>query len=147
MWAIKDNVSFLKKRYLFFAGIVVYGLAFMPHLLIFDRLSNLRAIENFHFFIIRILIFAGIVFSLISIGFVYVCRSVGVSNLHSCMLLLGIITNLLSVLSYWQWYSRASIIRSSLDIVLTFASVEAVAWLSLRLHRLFSRKPVNGGWS
>jgi hypothetical protein len=60
------------------------------------------------------------------------------------MLLLGAVANLVAMFSDWQWYLRASIGISSLHIVFTFASVEAVAWLSLRLHRLFSRKPVNG---
>ena len=148
MWAIQDNVRFLKKRCLFFSGIVVYGLAFILLLIIehFDPSSNLRAIENFYFFIVQISILVGLFFSLISIGFVYICRSVGVYNLYSCMLLLGVIDNLLSVLFYWQWYLRAGIGMSSLHIVLTFASVVAVAWLSLRVRHLFSRKPVNGAW-
>ena len=149
MWATQDNVSSLKKRYLFFSGIVVYSLAFM--LLLFigpsDPSRNLRAIKNFPFFIVHTSILVGLIFSLISIGFVYICRSVGIRNLYACMLLIGVIGNLLPMLSGWQWYLRAGIVRSSFDIALIFAYVVAVAWLSLRLQRLFSRKPVNGAWS
>ena len=141
MWATQDNVSSLKKRYLFFSGIVVYGFAFILLLIIahFDPLSNLGAIET-----VRMSILIGLLFSLISIGFIYICRSVGICNLYACMLLLGVIANLLPMLSDWQSYVGAGIVRSSLDIASIFACVVAVAWLSFRLQRLFSRRPVNG---
>ena len=140
MWAIEDNVSSLKKRYLFFSGIVVYGFAFRLFFIVerFDPLSNLGAIET-----VRTLILGGIIFSLISIGFIYICRSLGICNLYACMLLLGVIANLLPMLFDWQSYLRAGIVGSSLDIASIFACVVAVAWLSLRLQHLFSRKPVN----
>ena len=144
MWAMRDNVSFLKKRYLFFLGIVVYGLESILLFIVahFDPSIDLREIKSLRPFIIQISILLGLIFSLISIGFVYICRSVGIYNLYSCMLLLGVIANIYSVVSYWQW-SLAGIGMSLLHIVLTFASVMAVAWLSLRLGHLFSRKPVN----
>jgi hypothetical protein len=56
------------------------------------------------------------------------------------MLLLGVIANLLTMLSDWQSYVRTGIVMSTLDVVLPFACVVAVAWLSLRLQHLFSRK-------
>lgn len=140
MWATRDNVSSLKKRYLLFSGIVVYGVAVMLFLITahLGPLSNLGAIE-----IVHTSILVGLFFSLISIGFVYICRSVRICNLYSCMLLLGVIANFLPMLSDWQSHLRAGIVRSSLDIALIFAYVVAVAWLSLRLQRLLSRKPVN----
>lgn len=146
MWAVRDNVSSLKKRYLLFSGILVYGLAVMLFLITEHSgpLSNLRAIKNFHFVIVHTSILVRLFFSLISIGFVYICRSVGLCNLYSCMLLLGVIANLLPMLSDWQPYVRAGIVRSCLDIAFIFAYVVAVAWLSLRLQHLFSRKRVNG---
>lgn len=144
MWAMQDNASFLKKRYLFFFGIVVYGLEFTLLFIIvhLDPSIDLKAIKKSHPFIAQISILFGLIFSLISIGFVYICRSVGIRNLYSCMLLLGVIANLYSMVSYWRW-DLAGVGISSLRIVLTFASVLAVAWLSLRLQRLFSRRPVN----
>ena len=131
MWAIRDNFSSLKKRYLFFSGIVMYGLAFILVLITdhFSLLSNLGAIET-----VRMSILLGLFFSLISIGFVYICRSVGICNLYLCMLLLGVIANLLPMLSDWQSYVRAGIVRSSVDIASIFACVVAIAWLSLRLQ-------------
>lgn len=144
MWATQDNFSSLKKRYLFFSGIVMYGLAFIIFLIThpFNLLSNLGAIET-----VRMSILLGLFSSLISVGFVYICRSVGIYNLYLCMLLLGVIANLLPMVSDWQSYVRAGIVRSSLDIASIFACVVAIAWLSLRLQHLFSRKPVNGAWA
>jgi hypothetical protein len=139
IWATQDNVSSLKKRYLLLSGTVVYGVAVMLFLITyFGPLSSLGAIGTVHTSIL-----VGLFFSLISIGFVYVCRSVGICNLYSCMLLLGVIANLLTMLSDWQSYVRTGIVMSTLDGVLTFACVVAVAWLSLRLQHLFSRKKAN----
>jgi hypothetical protein len=139
LWVIEDNVSFLKKRYLFFSGIVVYSLSFILLFIIghFDPLINLTEIKSLRPFIVQISILVGLLFSLISIGFVYICRSLGIGNLYSCMLLPGVIANLYSVVSYWQW-DLVGIGMSSLRIMLTFASVVAVTWLSLRLNRFFS---------
>ncbi len=135
LWAIQDNFSSLKKRYFFFSGILVYGLAAMLFLITHYSLSNLGAIET-----VRMSILVGLLFSLISIGFVYMCRSVGIRNIYSCMLLLGVIVNLLPMFFDWQSYVRAGIVWSALDIASIFACVVAIAWLSLRLQHLFLRK-------
>ncbi len=146
IWAMQDNVSFLKKRYLFFSGVVIYSLEFMLRLIVdyFYPSRNLRAIESLNLFMVQIFILVAITYSLVSIVFVYICRLAGVRNLYACMLLFGVVTILWSVLSGWEWHLRAGIVVFLFDIMgLTFASVIAIAWVSLRLQHLFSRKPAN----
>ncbi len=91
MWTMQDNVSDLKKRYLFFSALIVYALAIGTRLIIdyFDPISKFRQVENPAYLIVYVSLLVGLAFSLISMGFVYICRSVGIKNLYSSMLFLA----------------------------------------------------------
>ncbi len=137
---MQDNVSDLKRRYLFFSGLIVYALGTGMFLTIsyFDPMSKLRQVQDLAYSIVESSLYYGFLLSLISIGFVYICRWRGVKNLYSIMLSFAILDTLGAVL-----FQGALLTRSPEMIVLTvalvFGSAPAVAWLSLRLNRFFSR--------
>jgi hypothetical protein len=138
MWAMQDNVSNLKKRYLFFSALIVYALAISTRLTIdyFDPISKFRQVENPAYLIVYVSLLVGLVFSLISMGFVYICRSVGIKNLYSSILFLAILDTFRSVLfdgPLWTGPAGMFFLHTTLD----FGCVLAVAWLSLRLNRFF----------
>ena len=138
MWAIQDNVTDLKKRYLFFSGLIVYGLATGVFLTIgyFGPMSKLSQVVDLAYSIVQTSLLVGSMFSLISMGFVHICRWAGVKNLYSSMLSLAILDTFRSVLFEGPlWTGAAGLIF--LNVALEFASVAAVAWLSLRLNRFF----------
>jgi hypothetical protein len=140
LWVMQDNVTDLKKRYLFFSGLIVYALGTGMFLTIsyFDPMSKLRQVQDLAYSIVESSLYYGLLLSLISMGFVYICRWGGVKNLYSSMLFFAILDILGAVL-----FQGALLTRFPEMIVLTvavvFGSAPAVAWLSLRLNRFFSR--------
>ena len=138
LWIMQDNVHDLKKRYLFFSALIVYALAISTRLTIdyFDPISKFRQVENPAYLIVYVSLLVGLAFSLISMGFVYICRLVGIKNLYSSMLFLAILDTFHSVLFEGPlWTGSAGIFF--LHTAFEFACVLAGAWLSLRLNRFF----------
>ncbi len=143
LWVMQDNVSNLKKRYLFFSALIVYALTVSPLLTILycDPISKLWQVQYLAFFIVYESLLIGLLFSLISMGFIHICRWIGIRNLYSSMLLLAVLETFCSVLFYGSlWRSTSGMLF--LDKALEFGSVVGIAWLSLCLNRLFSRKNV-----
>lgn len=139
LWVMQDNVSDLKKRYLFFSGLIVYALGTGMFLTIsyFDPMSKLRQVQDLAYSIVETSLYVGLILSLISMGLVCICRWGGVKNLYSSMLSIAILDTLGAVL-----FQGALLTRSPgmivLNVSLVFGSGVAVAWLSLRLNRFFS---------
>ncbi len=140
LWVMQDNVSDLKKRYLFFSGLIVYALGTGMFLTIsyFDPMSKLRQVQDLAYSIVESSLYYGFLLSLISIGFVCICRWGGVKNLYSIMLSFAIVDTLGAVLFQGALLSRSPEMIV-LTVALVFGSAPAVAWLSLRLNRFFSR--------
>ncbi len=139
LWVMQNNVSDLKKRFLFFSALLVYGLALSMLFIInyFDPASELRKMQNPVYSIVYISLLLGLMISLISMGFVYICRSVGITNLYSSMLFLGVLDTFRSVF-FEDPLQGGSVWMFFLHMAVEFGSVVAVAWLSLRLNCFFS---------
>ncbi len=133
LWVMQDNVSDLKKRYLFFSALALYILEISIVVMIqyLDPASEVRKVPS-----IYSIVFVSSAGSLILMGFVYICKLVGIRNLYLSMLLLRVLFIFISVLSEdFQW--RATSERLFLDWALGFGSAAGIAWLSLHLNRRF----------
>jgi len=139
MWVMQDNVTDLKKRYLFSSGLIVYALGTGMFLTIsyLDPMSKLRQVHDLAYSVVETSLYVGLILSLISMGLVCLCRWGGVKNLYSSMLSLAILDTLGAVLFQGALLTR-SIGMIVLNVALVFGSGVAVAWLSLRLNRFFS---------
>ncbi len=140
---MQDNVSDLKRRYLFFSALILYALAVTPLLMYVycDPISKLWQVQYLAFGIVYESLLVGLVGSLISIGFVYICGLVGIRNLYSSMLLLQVLDIFRLVLfagAFWRGVSGILL----LDKALGFGAAVGIAWLSLHLNRRFFHKSV-----